>query len=70
MSRLTHEKGSLTHDDRLDSLEMACNYWLEQMARDSDLAILDRKRELIDQELDKFMETAIGLKPRATSWLS
>lgn len=70
MSRLTNEKGSLTHDDRIDALEMACNYWLEQMARDADLAIIDRKRELIDNEIDKFMEVAIGQKPKATSWIN
>jgi hypothetical protein len=70
MSRLTHEKGSLTHDDRLDALEMSCSYWLEQMARDADIAIVERKRELIDQELDQFMESAIGMKPKVTTWIN
>ena len=70
MSRLTHEKGSLTHDDRLDALEMSCNYWLEQMARDADIAIYERKKDIMVQELDRFMDNAIGTKPKATTWIN
>ena len=32
MSRLTRDRGAITHDDRLDALSMAVAYWTEQMA--------------------------------------
>ena len=33
MSRLTREKGALTHDDRSDALSMGVSYWTQQMAQ-------------------------------------
>ena len=69
MSRLTRDKGSLVFDDRLDALAMAVAYWTEHMAKDAELSMLDRKRELQDRELDLFMEQAIGYKPKARSWI-
>ena len=55
MSRITKDKGSLAHDDRLDVLAMACEYWNTQIARDADRAMEDRKDELFRKELDKFI---------------
>ena len=55
MSRITKDKGSLAHDDRLDVLAMACEYWNTQIARDADRAMEDRKDELFRKEFDKFM---------------
>jgi hypothetical protein len=57
MSRITRERGAITHDDRLDALSMAVNYWVEQMAQDADRAIVDRKEELLNQQLSNFMDT-------------
>jgi hypothetical protein len=54
MSRITNTRGAIRHDDRLDALAIAVNYWVEQMAQDADVKIEDRKTELIDKELDKF----------------
>lgn len=68
MSRLTKDKGSIVHDDRLDALAMCVAYWADNMAKDAELSILDRKRELQDKELDLFMEQASGVKPKARSW--
>ena len=56
MSRITRDKGSLAHDDRLDVLAMSCQYWADRMAKDADQAIYDRKSELMQQELDKFLD--------------
>jgi len=39
MSRITRDRGSLGHDDRLDVLSMAVGYWVEQMSRDVDQAV-------------------------------
>jgi hypothetical protein len=60
MTRVTKEKGALAHDDRLDVLSMAVAYWVEQMAADVDIKMSDRKEELLDIELEKFMENAIN----------
>ena len=55
MSRITRDKGALAHDDRLDVLAMACAYWVEQMAADADREMRDRREELMDKELNKFI---------------
>lgn len=60
MSRLTSARGAISHDDRLDALSIAVNYWVEQMAQDADLKIHDRKRELIDEEMTKFTDSYYG----------
>jgi hypothetical protein len=59
MTRITKERGALVHDDRLDVLSMAVSYWVEQMAADADVSIKDRKEELLDMELEKFLDHAI-----------
>jgi hypothetical protein len=57
ITRITSGRGSLRHDDRLDALSIACNYWVEQMAQDVDDKIKDRKEQLLREELDKFKDT-------------
>ena len=57
MSRITRDKGSLAHDDRLDALSIAVNYWVEQMAQDANRKIMDRKTEILKQETEKFINT-------------
>jgi len=56
MTRLTNRRGSIRHDDRLDALSIACNYWVTQMAQDADRQIKDRKRDLVDEELRNFKD--------------
>ena len=43
---------------------MACQYWVDQLVKDQDKAVFDRRQELKEQELERFMETAIGNKSR------
>jgi hypothetical protein len=69
ISRITRERGSLAHDDRLDVLSMAVGYWVEQMAKDVDLAMHDRKNHLMRQELNRFMQNAVGRKPQDLTWM-
>jgi hypothetical protein len=70
MSRLTKQRGAITHDDRLDALSMAVSYWTTQMAQDADRRITDRKTDLLDEQLHKFAEDYMGKAPaNATSWL-
>ena len=68
MSRITRGKGSLAHDDRLDVLAMGVNYWTEQMSQDADRQIKARKAELLDRELEDFMNNVRGVKPMGNRW--
>jgi len=70
MSRLTRDRGSLAQDDRLDALAIAVSYWVQAMARDTELAHKQHKEELFQKELDKFMESAIGNRSKPKSWLT
>ena len=56
MSRLTRERGAITHDDRLDALSIAVNYWVEQMSQDAEVKMNDRRSEMLDIELTKFQD--------------
>ena len=69
MTRITRDKGALRHDDQIDAIAIAANYWVERMDRDQILAFDQHKEELLDQELDKFMETAIGRAPEGDRFI-
>ena len=60
MTRITKDRGALLHDDRLDALSMAVQYWVEAAGKDADEAIKDAKEEKLDRDLEKFMEDAVG----------
>ena len=70
MTRLTKDRGSLNHDDRLDALAMAVSYWTEHMSRDQDKALKSIKDKAIDMELKKFMGSVLGRKPKGKNWMS
>ena len=72
LSRLTREKGALTHDDRLDALSMAVSYWTTQMAQDADRKIHDRKSDKIDKELQRYADAyynRTSSTPSPHSWI-
>jgi hypothetical protein len=50
-SRITRERGSLAHDDRLDCLAMAVGYWVEQMSQDAQKRAVQRREDLMKEEL-------------------
>lgn len=60
MTRITRARGSLAHDDRLDALAGCVAYWIEWMARNTTVAVEQRKQELLDAELARFMDNALG----------
>ena len=39
---------------------MAVKYWVDQMAADADVKIRDRRDELFDMELEKFVAGIVG----------
>lgn len=59
MTRITHTKGCLRHDDRLDALAMGVRYYTDQMARDEEMGIEQVKQDALDKELEKYMENAV-----------
>lgn len=60
MTRITKDRGSLGHDDRLDALAIAVAYWVEHMSRDHDKAKVSRKDKVLKEELKKFVKHAVG----------
>ena len=69
LSHVTLDRGSLVHDDRLDALSMAVNYWVEKIGASVDDAMAVRKSDRLQKELDIFMEHAIGKKGSPQGWM-
>ena len=69
MTRITRQKGALVHDDRLDVLSIAVNYWVEQMAADADSIMDDRKERLRRDALESFMDSVVGRKAVGDTWM-
>ena len=55
MSRLSKDRGSLRHDDRLDSLAMACKYFLDILDVDQTLRANQEKEVALDNMLNDFV---------------
>ena len=72
LSRITRQKGSLTHDDRLDALSMAIQYWVDQMAQDADKKRTERKEDMLNEELRKLADTYYNRKGgnNSPNWIS
>jgi len=60
MTRLTKKRGALKHDDRIDVLSIGVAHWVEIMNRDTEQAIEDYKEEQMREELEEFMDHAVG----------
>lgn len=57
MTRLSRDRGSLAHDDRLDALTMAIKYWLDQMDRDEQVG----RNEIIEEQLEQWLDPDRGI---------
>ena len=69
LTRITRDKGALRHDDQIDALAIAANYWVERMDRDQTLSYQQHKDELINKDLEKFMEHTVGRQPKRERWI-
>ena len=69
MSRISNIKGSLAIDDRLDVSSMACRYWVDHLARDQETAQIQRREELLNDELDRFLDTQQFYKRPSDRWM-
>ena len=54
ISRLQKGVHTLAQDDRIDALQMSCYYWVQQLAKDQDLAYQHRKEDKFRMELEKY----------------
>lgn len=76
MTRITKERGSIAHDDRLEALAMAVGYWVESMSRDSDKASKEMRDSLLEADLKTFIRAAknsmlgSGGTPDRGTWMS
>ena len=77
MTRLTIDRGSLPHDDKIEAVAGAVNYWVTSMSRDTEKALEDYREQLLDEELKKFHESAVqigrnkpSLNPNKGKWIS
>ena len=70
MTRITKDRGSLAHDDRLDVVAMAVQYWVEQMAADADQLMEDHKQAILEAELEKFLSgvNVLSTKSNKQTW--
>lgn len=57
LTRLSRDRGSLAHDDRLDAVTMAVKYWLDQMDRDEQVGM----NELMEQQLEQWLDPDRGI---------
>lgn len=56
LTRITKDKGALSHDDALDCLAMGVRYWVDQMGTDIETAEAQFNEDLRKKELDKFLQ--------------
>ena len=69
MSRLTPEKGCLSHDDRLDAMAIACAFFVDAAAQDQERAKAAREEELQRMAYEAWMdETGAGVDALALGW--
>ncbi len=58
LTRMHRAKGALPHEDRLEALAMACQFWQERLGTDQDKMLANHKAQLLDAELRKFVNNA------------
>ena len=69
LTRLTKDRGSILHDDCVDALAIAVKYWLDSLSRDTQKALYDHQEELLQRDLERFMEHAFGYEPKDDLWV-
>ena len=62
MTRITQDKGSLVHDDRLDALAMGVGYFTERLSRDVDKEVAIMQGKAMDELLRKKYAKALHLR--------
>lgn len=69
LTRMENVKGALPHEDRLEAVAMACEYWVERMNQSRDKAVDKHKQKLLDEEIKNFMKNAINVGAKRSGGL-
>jgi hypothetical protein len=69
LTRITTARGALAHDDRLEVMSMAANYWVEAVGQDVEERMQEDKAERLLKELDNFMENTVGYSENKSTWM-
>ncbi len=69
MTRITKMRGALRHDDRLEAVEMAVRYWMDQLSRDVTKEEDRYREELADKVYEDFINSVLGTSSRSTNFL-
>ena len=64
LTRMTRDKGALAKNDRLDALAMAVAYWSKALAVETEKVVQRKRDEMMQAELERYMQHAIGYKPK------
>ena len=72
LTRITQQKGALLHDDVIDPVQMAVQYWLDNLARDQDKHLDSHKERLLMEGLRKFQQGVFNKSYKNTnkSWVN
>jgi len=65
MTRISYDRGSLAHDDRLEAVYMGVNYWVESMGVDVKNEAEKYRQELLVTELKSFEDNVFGGKAKS-----
>ena len=57
LTRLSRDRGALAHDDKIDALAMAVEYWLESMSIDEQQGL----EELAFEQIEKWLDPDFGI---------
>ena len=69
MTRITKDKGSLIHDDRIDVVAMAVAYWKDAMARDVDKARAEQKSRDLGKQLAEYWSALDKRSKQPSTWI-
>jgi hypothetical protein len=70
LTRLTREKGCLSHDDRIDVVAMGVAYFKNAVAKDISKSIEIQRLRDIDNNIKSFWDTADKNKNKGNTWIS
>ena len=72
MTRITRDRGSLRHDDRLDALAMAVGFWVDSVAQDAETMRRMHRDEMLAKEIEEFIDDyhRVRNKRQAPVWTS
>ena len=74
LTHITTDRGSLTHDDRLEAIAMVASYFLDRMSVNEDDAMKAQANRDLDEELKGFLTAAnsryvVGEPLKVPNWL-